>query len=133
AFAGNEPIVALLLARGADPNVKDTTGKTAMTYAAARGLDGIVRRLLDAGVPVDARYGNDLTALMWAAGHAEGADPAATSVVIGLLLDRGATVDAVDNRGRTALMIAARLGDAATADGLPKRGPVGAKRGHQRG
>jgi ankyrin repeat protein len=102
-----------------------------MTYAAARGFDGIVRRLLDAGVPADARYGNDLTALMWAAGHAEGVNPAAAGAVIALLVDRGATVDAVDNRGRTALMIAAELGDAATVDALLKRGADAGKRDRQ--
>jgi uncharacterized protein len=44
----------------------DSTGKAAITYAAARGFALIVRRLLDAGVDAKRAYGNDLTALMWA-------------------------------------------------------------------
>jgi uncharacterized protein len=51
--------------------------------------------------------------------------------VIALLLERGATIDAVDNRGRTALMIAAELGDAATVEALLKRGADAGKRDKQ--
>jgi uncharacterized protein len=93
-----------------------------MVYAAARGFDNIVKRLLDAGVDARQRYGNDLTALMWAAGHEEGVGPAAAGRVIDLLLAHGATLDDVDNRGRTALMIAASLGDATVVDILIRRG-----------
>src|SRR3984893_16943342 len=63
-FKGNESIVELLLAQGADPNAIEATGKAPILYAAALGL----RRLLAANVDVNARYGNDLTALMWVAG-----------------------------------------------------------------
>ena len=42
-----------------------------MVYAAARGFDDVVRRLLDAGVDVNAHAGNELTPLTWAAGHNE--------------------------------------------------------------
>jgi ankyrin repeat protein len=81
-----------------------------------------VQRLLDAGVAADQRYGNDLTALMWAAGHEETVDARAAEAVVRLLLDRGAPIDAVDNRGRTALMIAAEAGDAAVVGALLDRG-----------
>ena len=66
--------------------LRDATGKSAMVYAAARGFDDIVRRLLEAGVDPRARYGNDLTALMWAAGHEDGVGPAAVARVVELLL-----------------------------------------------
>ena len=82
AYKGNEAVVALLLAHRADPTLMDSTGKGAIIYAAARGFPAIVRRLLDAGVAPDARYGNDLTALMWAAGHEEGVDARAAEAVI---------------------------------------------------
>ena len=59
--------------------MRDTTGKTAIAYAAARGFDDIVRRLLDAGVDARERDGNDLTALMWAAGHEDGVGAGAAS------------------------------------------------------
>src|SRR5262249_3474435 len=67
-------------------------------------------------------YGNDLTALMWAAGPEDGVGEGAALDVVTLLLDAGAQIDAVDNRGRTALMIAAELGRAAIVDALLARG-----------
>jgi ankyrin repeat protein len=131
AFKGNDRIVEQLLSRiadpagradPADPNVVDATGKAAMTYAAARGFAGIVRRLLDAGVDAKFRYGNELTALMWAAGHEDGVGVHAAESVVDLLLSRGAQVDAIDDRGRTALMMAAELGHAEIVDMLIGRG-----------
>jgi ankyrin repeat protein len=128
AFKGNDRIVEQVLsqiaepANPADPNVVDATGKAAMTYAAARGFSGIVRRLLDAGVDAKFRYGNELTALMWAAGHEDGVGVHAAESVVDLLLSRGAQVDAIDDRGRTALMMAAELGHAEIVEMLIGRG-----------
>jgi len=63
-----------------------------------------------AGVDVNARYGNGLTALMWAAGHANDVPDADGVKTTELLLARGARLDDVDDRGRSALMMAAELG-----------------------
>ena len=122
AFKGNDRVIEQLLARAADPNVVDATGKAAMTYAAARGFLEVVRRLLDAGVDPRFRYGNELTALMWAAGHEDGVGAPAAQGVVDLLLGRGAQIDAVDDRGRTPLMMAAELGHAEVAATLIGRG-----------
>jgi uncharacterized protein len=122
AFRGNERIVELLLSGGADPDHVDATGKAPIVYAAARGFALIVRRLLDAGVDAKAHYGNDLTALMWAAGHEDGVGATAAVAVTELLIERGAAVDAVDNRGRTAVMIAAERGDPAALETLLTHG-----------
>jgi ankyrin repeat protein len=122
AFKGNDRIVEALLARGADPNVVDATGKAAITYAAARGFAAIVGRLLDAGVDAKLRYGRDLTALMWAAGHEDGVGAQAAETVVTILLDHGAPLDATDDRGRTALMMAAELGHAEMVALLIRRG-----------
>jgi hypothetical protein len=62
----------------------------------------VVRQLLDAGVDVNATYGNGLTALMWAAGY----DRADT---VRLLLAKGARQDLRDNRGLTAREIAEQV------------------------
>ena len=81
-----------------------------------------MRRLIDAGVDARRAYGNDLTALMWAAGHEDGVGTRAVLDVIPLLLEAGAPIDAADNRGRTALMIAAELGRGAIVEALLARG-----------
>jgi uncharacterized protein len=122
AFRGNDRIVELLLSRGADPDHVDATGKTPLIYAAARGFPLVVRGLLNAGVDAKVRYGNDLTALMWAAGHEDGVGAAAAIAVVELLIERGADTNAVDNRGRTSLMIAAERGNAAIIETLLRRG-----------
>lgn len=106
AFNGNDRLVAWFLDRGSDPRDLDATGKSAVVYAAARGFTTIVKRLLDAGADVGARYGNELTLLMWAAGHANDVPEKDGLATVQLVLARGGKVDDVDNRGRTALMIA---------------------------
>jgi ankyrin repeat protein len=78
--------------------------------------------LLDHGIDVNAKYGNDLTALMWSAGYSAEAGVKDILAVMTLLIDRGARLDDQDNRGRTALMIAAELNHAAAADLLLARG-----------
>ena len=99
------------------------TGKGPIVYAAGKGL---TRRssmlLLDAGVDVNKTYAHDLTALMWAAGHAN-IVPARTGLAtVELLVTRGAELDVVDDRGRSALMIAAERGHAEIAAWLVAHG-----------
>lgn len=78
--------------------------------------------LLNHAVDVNARYGNDLTALMWAAGHEDAAGSNDVADVLALLIDHGARINEKDNRGRTALMIAASLGHDKAVDVLLARG-----------
>jgi len=110
AYMGTPEMVELLLEGGADPILVDQFGKSPMCYAAGRGFTDVVRVLLDGGVDVNARYGNDLTALMWAAGHSADSGYLDAVEVMELLVSRGAHIDDRDNRGRTALMMAAELG-----------------------
>ena len=63
-------------------------------------------------MPIDARYDRDLTTLMWAAGHSNEVPSTEGVDTVKLLLARGASLEARDDRGRTALMIAAQRGHA---------------------
>jgi uncharacterized protein len=122
AYAGSDEIVAALLARGADERTPDETGKPPIIYATAGARLDIVKRLLARNIDVNARYPNDLTALMWASGPDEQALEAQAVKVVSFLLDAGAHIDDRDARGRTALMIAAEGGHAEIADVLLARG-----------
>jgi ankyrin repeat protein len=122
AYAGNDEIVAALLAHGADERTPDDTGKPPMIYAAAGARLDIVKRLLARNIDVNARYPNDLTALMWASGPDDHAPEAQAVKVVSFLLDAGAHLDDRDDRGRTALMIAAEGGHAEIANVLLARG-----------
>lgn len=110
AYMGNESLVRLLIQKGGDPERIDATGKGPLCYAVARGFTKVANELLEHRIDVNARYGNNLTALMWAAGHDDGAGSDDVADVITLLISRGAHINDQDNRGRTALMIAASLG-----------------------
>ena len=71
-----------------------------------------------AGVYVNMALGNDLTALMWAAGFSNDVPPAEGLATVSLLLGLGAELNRRDNRGRTALMIAAEAGHVAVVERL---------------
>ncbi|MCP3462424.1 ankyrin repeat domain-containing protein [Bradyrhizobium sp. CCGUVB23] len=122
AYAGSDAIIEMLLAHGADERAPDETGKPPIVYAAARAWLDIVKRLLAQNIDINARYPNDLTLLMWAAGPDEKVPEAEAVKVVGYLLDAGARVDDRDVRGRTALMIAAEGGHAEIAALLLARG-----------
>ncbi len=122
AYAGNDIIFDALLAHGADERAPDDTGKPPIVYAAAGARFDILKRLLARNIDVNARYRNDLTVLMWAAGPDEGAAEAQAIKVVTYLLDAGAHIDDRDDRGRTALMIAAEGGHSEIAGLLLARG-----------
>ena len=85
--------VRLLLDRGADPNVKDTFGRTALSTAAKNGAFEIVSLLLERGVDVDSKDTFGDTVLSEAV---EGGNAA----VVKLLLERGAKFGERDGAGR---------------------------------
>ena len=122
AYVGNDAIVEALLARGADERLPDATGKPPIVYAAAAGRLDVVKRLLARSIDANARYANDLTLLMWAAGADEKVTDSEAVKVVTYLLDGGAHIDERDARGRTALMIAAEGGRTEVATVLLARG-----------
>jgi ankyrin repeat protein len=102
----------------------DASGKGAIVYAASRGFTPVVARLLDAGIEVNRRYEHGLSALMWAAGYADGAGVEDIKQVLALLIARGAALDARDDRGLSAHEIARDLGHREIADYLAAQSPA---------
>ena len=93
----------LVLHRGADVNLPNYEGSTALMCAAETGELLEARLLLDHGADPNRQTGSGATALMTAATH--GCDG-----VLALLLGASADIDAQTFDGETALMVAAREG-----------------------
>ena len=81
---------------------------------ASAGDDEVVARLLDAGVPIDARGIDDGTALHYAGMWGRPS-------TVALLLDRGADVDAASAHGTGARLDGLGLARAARRGGAPRR------------
>jgi len=114
---GNLDAVRLLLANGADPNLRNEAGATALMWAAADAE--MLRLLLDRGADVNARSDDGRTPLLIAAGQF------GSSPIVKLLLDRGASlsVKSPTNIGySTPLSEAALIGDDALLRMLIERG-----------
>jgi hypothetical protein len=114
------PVLALALVLAAPAAPAATTANDALLQAVRKGDLAAVQAALDAGVPVDAKFRYDRTALSFAADRGQAA-------IVKLLLDRGADVNGKDTfYGATALVWAAQNGHAEVARLLLARGANGA-------
>lgn len=114
---GDAGMVRLLLEQGADPNLRNDAGATALMWA----VDDLekTRLLLDRGADVNARSGDARTPLLIAAGQF------GNTAVVKLLLDHGADLSPkspIANGYATVLSEAARTGDEALLRLLIERG-----------
>ncbi len=125
---GQSPTVKLLIEKGADPNARDQTGKTALMFAAGRADYPAVACLVEHGANLDAADPFGATALHEAA-------RAGDMEMIRLLLKLGASGDLRDGRGRTPAACARESGHPETAaillvsDSPADRPPAKAPRG----
>ncbi len=112
ALSGDIEVMRVLLAAGADPNIKTTQGTTSLMAAA--GINWIpgqtyshaeadyieaVKLCLDRGAEVNAKNSLGLTAMHGAANRG-------WESVIQILAEHGAQLDAKDNEGRTPMVFA---------------------------
>jgi ankyrin repeat protein len=104
-----------LLALGADANLRNRRGETALQLAAASGRTDNVRLLIERGAKLEAPGGRGSTALAWAArgGHLE---------TMRALLDAGAAVDGATAPIRTPLALAVSGEQTASVRLLIERG-----------
>ncbi|GLD95543.1 hypothetical protein PINS_up004220 [Pythium insidiosum] len=116
----------VLIDHGATLSSKNSSGMTALHYAASTGNAGIVSLLISRGADVNETDSRGATALHWAV--FEGFQYTAM-----LLVGHGADQSICDSERQTALMIASALGDAFLAKQLVIEGaPLGVQDKHGR-
>ena len=95
----NRDLVRRLLARGADPDIGNNRGNTALHTAARKNFPDILTNLLEAGVDKDKKNNNEETAMHLAAdnNHVE---------IVKILLKFGASKTEKDMMGLTPLLLA---------------------------
>ncbi|KAK3583275.1 hypothetical protein CHS0354_011162 [Potamilus streckersoni] len=131
---GHLTMVVLLMSHGADPSLRDGEGCSCLHLAAQFGHTAIVAYLVAKGQDVDMLDKNGMTALMWSSYRVFGYDPVrllltfganvnkrdkisgntplhwacqtGNTVVIKMLIEAGANLDALNNKQETALDIA---------------------------
>ncbi len=109
-FEGTVPMVAYLLAKGADVNQVNNSGYTPLLYASARGKRKCIAFLLGNGAAIDSvdNFGNTVLHLM---GNCRQMKEKTKRKLFHLFIEKGAKIDEKNNRGNTPLHSAAQRGD----------------------
>ena len=121
AVADDEATLDVLLALGASARqVTSRYDGTALIAAAHLGHDGVVRRLIAAGAPLDHVNNLHWTALIEAVVLGDGGPR--HQAVVRALLDAGASTQLADRAGRTPLQLARDKGYRSLVDQLERAG-----------
>uniref|UniRef100_A0A0G4H880 Uncharacterized protein n=1 Tax=Chromera velia CCMP2878 TaxID=1169474 RepID=A0A0G4H880_9ALVE len=127
-----EELMLLALSRGVDIDaLNGTLQVTALVCAAVRGRPEFVQTLVDNGADVNKRFNNDMTTPIMAVPSGtyagtlranEASFVSSVRAVLGILLDRGADVNARTLRGQTAIHRAVEWGTTVVVQFLVERG-----------
>lgn len=104
-----------LLENGANPNLKNFNGFTALHWAAFTGRTEVVPLLLDYGADIEARIADGKTAVHIASFRGQRG-------FLDYILKRNADINAVDSDGNNALCFAALANQQATVEFLLRKG-----------
>jgi len=88
--------ISTLLHAGADVNIRDSEGMTALMVASKNGHSAIVEQLINAGADVNAKADDGWTAIYWASRNGR-------SAIVELLINAGADLNIQEREGATAL------------------------------
>jgi ankyrin repeat protein len=118
---GDLEIAESLVKHGADANAAITGGTTPLHLAAEGGFVELAKLLLSHGAEINRTNGNGMTPLLYSAGRgAERNGPACFE----LLLAKGGSLDAADDRGNTALHLAVNYSNEAVVESLLNHGVI---------
>lgn len=110
AKGGHTEMIGVLLDADANPNDSDSSGATALHYAAARSSHAVAELLLGCRADVDLQDERGDTPLMWARGGR----------TLEVLLGAGADPLSTNKYGQTAVMLASSKGDIEAIEALAK-------------
>ena len=96
--------IEVLIQQGADVNIKNKDGNTALIIASEKGSLDLVNMLLENGADVQQKDGRGWTALMWASS-------CRNKEIVEMLISKGADINAKSQEGNTALMFASKRGE----------------------
>ena len=129
---GHPDVVKVLLAEGAEPNILNKDGITPLIYPAFMCNEDVIKHLLDGGADANIAKRNGMTALQLAiAGKSKYMCPnfpdlnpiwPKITLVVELLLNRGADPNKANQTGETPLHFAAHIGHLDVVQCLLNRG-----------